>query len=90
MNVYSDCVIAVTLERNTYVVWVPDNLKPVFDVGDQLDNFWEDCFCQIKKLEPGVYLCSIRAEPSDDYGTTIFVENIVKANVFPTQAIEEK
>lgn len=89
-KLYENCVIAVSLERNTYVVRVPKELEPVFNVSDQLDDFWEECFADTHSLQPGVYLCSIMREGSadDDENATIFVGEIVAANLFSNRALQ--
>lgn len=88
LHEYPDCVIAITLEGNTYVVQIPPALEPVFGVSDRLDDFWEDCFASLRGLQPGgVYFCTIRTEPDLDIReefrgpehVTIFVEDIVPA-----------
>lgn len=87
---YENCVIAVTIERNTCVVQVPKSLEPVFRrTTDQLDNWFEECFADrgTEGLQPGIYLCTIRTEPDPDVReefrgpehVTIFVEDIVPA-----------
>lgn len=81
---YRYCVIAVTFERNTYVVQIPPALESVFGATDQIDNFWEEFFADMHDLQPGVYFCTIRTEPDLDVReefrgpehVTIFVENI--------------
>lgn len=86
---YENCVIAVTPGGNTYVVQIPPALEPVFAAGgDQLDNYWEECFADMKDLLSGqVYFCTIRTEPNMDIReefrgpehVTIFVENVTRA-----------
>lgn len=84
---YRYCVIAVTFERNTYVVQIPPALESVFGATDQLDNFWEEFFADMRDLQPGVYFCTIRTEPDPNVReefrrpdhVTIFVEDIVPA-----------
>lgn len=87
---YENCVIAVTPERNTYVVQIPPALEPVFSAGgDQVDNYWEECFADMRELRPGIYFCTIRTEPDLDVReefrgpehVTIFVEDIVPAGL---------
>lgn len=63
---YENCVIAVTFERNTYVVQIPPALEAAFGVTDQIDNYWEECFADMRDLRPGVYFCTIRTEPDPD------------------------
>lgn len=84
---YENCVIAVTIERNTFVVKIPPALEPALGVSDQLDNYWEECFADLHDLQPGVYFCTIRTEPDLDVReefrspehVTIFVEDITRA-----------
>lgn len=89
LHEYPDCVIAITLEGNTYVVQIPPALEPALGVSDQLDNYWEECFADLHDLQPGVYFCTIRTEPDLDVReefrgpehVTIFVEDIVPATL---------
>ena len=87
-KLYENCVIAVSLERDTYVVRVPKELESVFSVSDQLDDFWEESFADIHNLQPGVYFCSIQREWSNDEDTTIFVGEIVLANLLSNEALQ--
>ena len=86
-KLYENCVIAVSLERDTYVIHVPKELEPVFDVSDQLDDFWEQSFADIHNLQPGVYFCSIMREGNDE-DATIFVGEIMPANLLSNEAIQ--
>ena len=78
LHEYPDCVIAITLEGNTYVVQIPPALEPVFRTTDQLDSFWEDSFADMRDLQPGVYFCTIKCNALE-YDATIWVDDIVPA-----------
>lgn len=86
-KLYENCEIAVTLERDTYVISVPKELEPFFGISDQLDDFWEDSFADIHGLQPGVYFCSIQRE-GDETDGTIFVGEIVRANLVSNHALQ--
>lgn len=75
---YEDCVIVVTLERNTFVTQIPEELQVGFTASDQLDSFWEDSFADMRDLQPGVYFCTIKCNALE-YDATIWVDDIVPA-----------
>jgi hypothetical protein len=89
-KLYENCVIAVSFKRDTCVLQVPKELEPLFEITDQLDKFWGQSFAGIRGLQPGVYFCSIMREweNDDEENATIFVGEIVAANLLSNRALQ--
>ena len=84
-ELYLDCLIAVDVEGHTHVIDVPGSLAGWFcNTSARLDDWWEDCFAVMNKLQSGVYFCSIQAEfrEDPDEPPVITVRDIIQANVF--------